>query len=184
MRLFSEHLVSNIAAYMALKNLSPTPITLLCQDSGAGELSAAEEEKFPLCEDAETLVFDPMEGFVTPRETVTRELAKGKIVITDRFLHHVDEAMPQAHFSLPVEDLLFKGETQADCVIYITRGGIPTGSSIAAHAHQVLTEMADRRSNVHVVALEDQHLPVCDNVWRQTKICLRPWLLDKSSQSE
>jgi len=186
MRLFGEHLVSNIAAYTALKNLPPRPAILLCSEESAhapGQDFATEEDggseslSIGFSGDTKSVEFDPLEGFIAPREAISRTLASGQLIITDRFLHHVDKAMPDSHLSLPVEELLFEGETQADCVIYITRGLFPDGaSSLVRHSHELLIEMASRRPNVHIVSLVDDHVSACDDVWRAAKGCLAPWL--------
>lgn len=174
MRLFSEHLTSNIAAYLALKGYPPVPISLLCGEPNA--LDDDQVEIFPLSEDATALVFDPIEGFIAPRETVSQELERGRIVITDRFLHHVDAAMPTAHLGLPVEKLFFEGETQADCVIYVPREGAVYTSEMSRHADAALRAMSQARSNVALVSLVDQHMDTCDAIWKAVKQCLKPWL--------
>lgn len=191
MRLFGEHLVSNIAAYLALKNLPPRPAVLLCseesvtaamQDLASEANAGADSFGTGVLEDARTVAFDPLEGFIAPREAISGALASGELVITDRFLYHVDKAMPDSHLSLPVETLLFEGETQADCVIYLTKGSSPDeASSLALHSHELFMEMATRRPNVHIVSLDSDHVSACDDVWRAVKGCLTPWLATDQS---
>jgi hypothetical protein len=176
MRLLGEHLASNIAAYMALKDFLVVPTSLLVGHEDRVE-DGDEFASSALFDEVSEVVFDPIEGFVMPRDRVTEALDAGRIVIADRFLHHVDRVIPHAHLSLPVERLLFSGDTQADCVVFLERVGHQPGSELAEHASAVMREMAKSRPNVHVVAIEDEHVHTCDAVWRSVKPCLKPWLL-------
>lgn len=166
--------MSNVGAYLSLKGYPPISISLLCAEPNV--LDEDQVGAFPLTEEATTVTFDPLEGFISPREAVIQELSREKIVITDRFLRHVDAAMPTAHLGLSVEKLLFEGEAQADCVIYVPRQGSSYASELARHADAELRAMSETHSNVTVVPLLDQHIDTCDAIWKAVKQCLKPWL--------
>ena len=166
----------------ALKGFPAVPISLLI---GHEEPDVADGfDRSGFFEDSSEVVFDPIEGFVEPRDRVAAELAQGKIVIADRFLHHVDRVIPHAHLSLPVERLLFAGDTQADCVVFLERPGHLPLSELAEHASAALKDMAMRRENVHTVLLEGEHVGTCDAIWRQVKPSLRAWLKGRFPDAE
>lgn len=169
MRLFAEHLASNLALHIASEGYPNLPVSLLC-----GMPSPRSDVVLP--DGARGLVFDVTDGFLAPYRIATHEVSEGKIIVTDRFLHHIDQALPEAHLSLPVEEFLLEEDVQADCLLYIVSEGSVPDSEFARHVHARILSLAESNPRVMILPLAADHAETCDAVWKHVERCFNIWL--------
>lgn len=163
---FALHLLSNIAAAMALGDIpsrdvffaraaDPNPAPKCWDDYAVGD---------EIVPDLETDFSDGTSIRATLKE-IERALAAGKIVVTDQAMTGMDEALRSMGDALNLERFLGNPDFQPNLVLYLDSAPdqVPESSrAIDAQFHRLAERFPNR---VVVVEHSNTHQVMCDMVW-------------------